>query len=62
MAGGLVGAWAGFHAADGLLALITAIVGAAAGANLVLIGLDISRGLIARERFAPAAREHAVRA
>jgi pimeloyl-ACP methyl ester carboxylesterase len=42
MAGALVGAWAGFNAADGLLALITAIVGAAAGANLILIALDIS--------------------
>jgi pimeloyl-ACP methyl ester carboxylesterase len=42
MAGALVGAWAGFNAADGLLALITAIVGAAVGANLILIALDIS--------------------
>src|SRR5438270_9847900 len=39
--GALVGAWLGFHATDGLLALITAIVGAAVGANLSLLTLDI---------------------
>ena len=33
----------GFHAAADLLALVTAIVGATAGANLTLILLDISR-------------------
>jgi len=42
MAGALVGAWAGFNSADGPLALITSIVGAAVGANLVLVALDIS--------------------
>jgi pimeloyl-ACP methyl ester carboxylesterase len=42
MAGSLAGTWAGFNVADGLLALITAIVGAAVGANLVLIALDIA--------------------
>ena len=35
MAGALAGAWLGFHAATGLLAVITTIVGAAVGANLV---------------------------
>lgn len=35
--GSLVGAWLGFSATAGLLALITTIVGAAVGANLALI-------------------------
>jgi pimeloyl-ACP methyl ester carboxylesterase len=50
MAGALVGAWAGFNTTDGLLALITAIVGAAVGANLTLIALDISRDRSGRRR------------
>jgi hypothetical protein len=37
----LAGAWIGYHAGTGLLAVITTIVGAAIGANLVLIVLDI---------------------
>jgi hypothetical protein len=41
MVGALVGASLGFHAGAGLLALITAIVGAAAGSNLAVILLDI---------------------
>ena len=41
--GGLVGAWLGFHSASDLLALITAIVGAAAVSNLGLIVMDIRR-------------------
>jgi pimeloyl-ACP methyl ester carboxylesterase len=41
MGAAFVGAWLGFHAGADLLALITAIVGAAVGANLLLIGLDI---------------------
>jgi pimeloyl-ACP methyl ester carboxylesterase len=40
-AGALVGAWLGFHATTGLLAVITTIIGAAVGANLTLILLDI---------------------
>ena len=39
----LAGAWLGLHAAGGLLALVTAIAGAVAGANLTLILLDMSR-------------------
>lgn len=39
--GALVGAWLGFHAADGFLSLITSIMGAAAGTNLALLVLDI---------------------
>jgi pimeloyl-ACP methyl ester carboxylesterase len=50
MAGALVGAWAGFNSPDGLLALITAIVGAAVGANLILIALDISWDRSGRRR------------
>ena len=51
-AGALVGASLGFHATTGLLALITAIVGAAAGANLTVIGFDIARERSARDRSA----------
>jgi hypothetical protein len=42
MGGALIGAWLGFHAAEGLVALLTAIVGSIAGANLLLLVLDIS--------------------
>jgi pimeloyl-ACP methyl ester carboxylesterase len=42
MAGALVGGWAGFNSTEGLLALISAIVGAAVGANATLLVLDIS--------------------
>ena len=41
--GGLAGAWLGFHATVDLLALLTAIVGAGAGANLTVILHDIAR-------------------
>ena len=41
--GAIIGAWLGFHATEGLLALVTAIAGAAAGANLPLIVLDVSK-------------------
>ena len=51
-AGALVGAWLGFNATTGLLALVTTIVGAAAGANLTLIALDIARERSARDRSA----------
>jgi pimeloyl-ACP methyl ester carboxylesterase len=47
--GALVGAWLGFNATEGLLALITAIVGAAVGANLILILLDISAARSGRD-------------
>jgi pimeloyl-ACP methyl ester carboxylesterase len=42
--GGLVGAWLGFHAADGLLAVLTTIAGATTAANLVVIALDSTSG------------------
>ena len=37
-----LGAFLGFHAAAGLLAVVSTIVGAAVGANLILLVLDIS--------------------
>jgi pimeloyl-ACP methyl ester carboxylesterase len=43
VAGALVGAWLGFHAATDLLALVTAILGATAVGNLALILLDVVR-------------------
>jgi pimeloyl-ACP methyl ester carboxylesterase len=52
MAGGLVGAWFGFISATGLLALITSIIGAAVGANLALVALDITRERSSRARAA----------
>src|SRR6266513_1071642 len=55
--GALVGAWLGFHASEGLLALITAIAGATVGGNLTLLGLDIAWDRQVRERFAANARE-----
>ena len=50
--GALVGGWLGFNATTGLLALITTILGAAAGANLTLVALDIRWDRRARSRFA----------
>jgi hypothetical protein len=47
--GALVGGWLGFNATAGLLALVTTIVGAAIGANLILIVLDIARERSARD-------------
>lgn len=50
--GALVGAWLGFHVTDGLFALITTIIGAAVGANLALLALDIEWDRSSRSRFA----------
>ena len=49
-AGALVGAWLGFHAVGGFLTVVTAAAGAAAGANLALIGLDIGWAWSSRRR------------
>ncbi len=49
--GALVGAWLGFNATEGLFALITTIVGATVGANLILLALDIAWDRQARVRF-----------
>jgi hypothetical protein len=50
-AGALAGAWLGFHATSDLMALLTAIVGGTAGANLILVALDIAWDRQARARF-----------
>lgn len=42
LGGGVVGAWLGFHATGGLMALATALVGGAVGANLALVVLSIA--------------------
>jgi hypothetical protein len=49
-AGALLGAWLGFHATGGLLAVGTTIVAAAVAANTVLIALDIARDRRAHDR------------
>jgi pimeloyl-ACP methyl ester carboxylesterase len=52
VSGALVGAWLGFNATTGVLALVTTIVGAAAGSNLTLLALDIAWDRSARDRVA----------
>jgi pimeloyl-ACP methyl ester carboxylesterase len=47
--GALLGAWFGFHVITGLFAVMTTIVGSAAGANLILLVLDGARDRTARE-------------
>jgi hypothetical protein len=49
LCGALVGAWLGFMAVSGLYAIFTAIVGAAVGANLVVLVLDIARDRAVRD-------------
>ena len=51
LASALAGAWLGFHATLGLPALATAVLGAVAGANLVLIMIDIARARSADDRI-----------
>src|SRR5438046_10223875 len=41
-AGALLGAWLGLHATTGLLAAITTIIGAAVGAHVTLLALDVA--------------------
>jgi hypothetical protein len=43
-------AWLGFNAGEGLVALITTIVGAAVGGNLLLLALDIAWDRQVRDR------------
>jgi pimeloyl-ACP methyl ester carboxylesterase len=52
--GALLGGWLGFHATADLAALLTTIAGAVAGANLLLLALDIVRDRSAREAAAVA--------
>ena len=60
--GALVGAWLGFNAAEGLFALITTIVGAAVGGNLILLALDIAWDRQVRDRFVEASAEETLEA
>jgi pimeloyl-ACP methyl ester carboxylesterase len=55
VAGAALGAWLGFGSADGLVGIVTTIAGAAAGANLAVIGRDIAAARVgARRRVAAA--------
>jgi len=54
LASALVGAWVGFQAASGLLALLTTIVGAALGGNLAAILIDIRRDRVVAPAPEPA--------
>jgi len=47
----LLGGWLGFHVLEGLFALVTTIIGAVVGANLILLALDIAWDQQARDRF-----------
>jgi pimeloyl-ACP methyl ester carboxylesterase len=62
IAGALLGGWFGFHSTSGLFALVTSILGAAAGANLTLIVFDISweRSLRGRLATTPAPTQGAL--
>ena len=52
--GALVGSWLGFEATEGFLALATAMVGAAVGANLMVLVVDIMRERAESRPLAPA--------
>jgi pimeloyl-ACP methyl ester carboxylesterase len=56
LAGAFVGAWFGFHVTAGLFAVVTTIIGAAAGANLILLVLDSTRYRTACEGATATAR------
>jgi pimeloyl-ACP methyl ester carboxylesterase len=60
--GALIGARLGFHASEGLLAVMTTIVGAAAGGNLALLALDIVWDRQLRDRYAATNAKEAVEA
>jgi hypothetical protein len=51
ISGALIGAWLGFNATSGFFVIATAIVGAAVGANLILLALDIIWDRSNRSRF-----------
>jgi hypothetical protein len=55
--GALVGAWLGFNVTPGLFAPLLAIVGAAVGANLAVLALDIAWDRQVHDRFAAGAEE-----
>jgi hypothetical protein len=52
VAGALVGAWLGFQATAGFIALVTTILGAVAGGNLVLILFNMVRAVSTGDRVA----------
>jgi hypothetical protein len=52
VAGALIGARLGFNVTEGLFAVVTTIVGGAAGGNLTLLALDVAWDLQVRDRFA----------
>jgi pimeloyl-ACP methyl ester carboxylesterase len=56
IAGALTGAWLGFNTTEGLLAVVTTLVGAAVAANLALIVLDIVWDRSERDRSRPHTR------
>jgi pimeloyl-ACP methyl ester carboxylesterase len=56
MGAALLGAWFGVNSTTGLLAPVTAALGAAAAANLALIALDIYRAELKRQRPTPPIR------
>jgi hypothetical protein len=60
VAGALVGAWLGLHATAGLIALVTAIFGAIAGGNLLLILLDMVRAGSSGDQVASDTAAHSV--
>jgi hypothetical protein len=62
LGGALVGGSLGFNVTEGLLALITTILGATVGANLILLVLDIAWDRQARDRFAEAGAKEALEA
>jgi uncharacterized membrane protein YdfJ with MMPL/SSD domain/pimeloyl-ACP methyl ester carboxylesterase len=62
LAGALAGAWLGYNAGTGLLAVVTTIVGAALGANLAVLVLDVSRDRQARDRIVDAVPAEALEA
>jgi hypothetical protein len=54
----LVGAWLGFNSIAGLFGVVTAIVGAAVAANLIVIVLDIARDRSVRDLAAATPASH----
>lgn len=62
LGGALVGGSLGFNATEGLLALMTTILGATVGANLILLVLGIAWDRQARDRFAEAGAKEALEA
>jgi pimeloyl-ACP methyl ester carboxylesterase len=56
VSGALVGAWLGFNTIEGVPALLTTMVGAAVGANLTVLALDVAWDRQVRDRSAAHAR------